>query len=125
MVLAAASDRDEDTLVQGLDELWQRRMVREQGSEAYDFTHGLLREVAYANLSAARRRLLHRRIAQAMTQVYSHDLDAVCGQVAVQCELGGLVEQAVLNYQRAAATAEKIYANAEADPILSTSAGFD
>ena len=114
VVLAAASDRDEDTLVQGLDELWQRRIVREQGSEAYDFTHGLLREVAYANLSAARRRLLHRRIAQAMTQVYSHDLDAVCGQVAVQCELGGLVEQAVLNYQRAAATAEKIYANAEA-----------
>jgi len=36
-VLARASDADEPTLVRWLDELWQRRIVREQGQEAYDF----------------------------------------------------------------------------------------
>ena len=30
-VLAHASGRDEDTLVRDVDELWQRRIVREQG----------------------------------------------------------------------------------------------
>ncbi len=51
-VLARASSMDEDTLVLGLDELWQRRIVREQGSDAYDFSHDKLREQAYASLSA-------------------------------------------------------------------------
>ena len=37
-VLARASDYDEDRLVRGLDELWQRRLVREQGASAYDFS---------------------------------------------------------------------------------------
>jgi len=51
------------------DELWQRRIVRDESSQrvdAYDFTHDKLREVAYDSLSAARRRLIHRRIAEAL-----------------------------------------------------------
>ena len=88
-VLARASDQDDEALVASLDELWQRRIVRERSGDVYDFTHDKLREVAYSSLSAARRRLLHRRIAQALEAEYSHNLDAVTGQVAVHYELAG------------------------------------
>ncbi|MDQ2906956.1 MAG: hypothetical protein M3Y81_25885 [Chloroflexota bacterium] len=33
----------EEVLVRGLDELWQRRIVRERGGDAYDFSHDKLR----------------------------------------------------------------------------------
>lgn len=65
-ILAQAGSGDEDALVGGLDELWQRRIVREQGGDAYDFSHDKLREGAYAALSPARRRLLHRRVFTAL-----------------------------------------------------------
>ena len=49
-VLAVASGQDEDTLVRNLDELWQRKILHERGADAYDFSHGKLREVAYGSL---------------------------------------------------------------------------
>src|SRR5437667_6217728 len=76
-VLAQASTYDEDTLVSGLDELWQRRIVREQGVDGYDFSHDKLREVAYASLSTARKRLLHRHVFEAL-----HTLHAPAAQLA-------------------------------------------
>ncbi len=116
-VLAHASHDDEDTLVGCLDELWQRRIVREQSTgslDAYDFSHDKLREVAYATMSAARRRLLHRRVAEALEAVYANRLDEVSGLVAAHYEQAGDVERAITSYQRAAEVARQVYANAEA-----------
>lgn len=116
-VLARVCDQDENGLVHSLDELWQRRIVHDaagRGSEAYDFTHGKLREVAYNSLSAARRRLLHRRIAEAMEGIYQSQLDTVSGQIATHYEAARLFDQAVLSYQRAAEAARHVYANADA-----------
>ena len=50
----------------GLDELWRRGVVRERGSDAYDFSHDLIREVAYQTLGPARRRRLHLEVASAV-----------------------------------------------------------
>jgi predicted ATPase len=113
-VLAQVSDSDEDTLVRALDELWQRRIVREQGTDAYDFSHDKLRQAAYASLSVARQRLLHRRVAEALEAVYAGDLDSVSGQVAVHYERASQPERAIPYYQRAAEVARRIYANEEA-----------
>jgi predicted ATPase len=113
-VLAQVSDSDEDTLVRALDELWQRRIVREQGADAYDFSHDKLRQAAYASLSAARQRLLHRHVAQALEAVYAGDLDSVSGQVAAHYESAGQPAQAIPYYERAAEVARRIYANEEA-----------
>ncbi len=113
-VLARASAGDEDALVRGLDELWQRRIVREQGGDAYDFSHDKLREEAYTSLSIAHRRLLHRRVAESLAEVYATDLDSVSGQIAAHYERAGLPEQAIPYYQRAGEVAGRIYANAEA-----------
>ena len=65
-VLRAAADLTDEALVRGLDELWLRRIIREQGGGAYDFSHDKIREAAYGQLSVARRRFLHRRVAQAL-----------------------------------------------------------
>ncbi|HYX10372.1 MAG TPA: BTAD domain-containing putative transcriptional regulator, partial [Candidatus Acidoferrum sp.] len=59
-VIRESGTGDEDRLVAGFDELIRRQIVREQGNGAYDFTHDRIREVAYAEPTEARRRLLHR-----------------------------------------------------------------
>jgi hypothetical protein len=117
-VLIQASDDDVDSLVGSLDELWQRRIVREHGTSAYDFSHDKLREVAYAEMSAVRRLTLHRRVARALEEVYAANLDAVSAQVATHYEQGGLAAQAVPYFQLAAGLAQRVYANAEAILLL-------
>jgi DNA-binding SARP family transcriptional activator len=116
-VLARASDQDEGGLVRSLDELCQRRIVVDaagQHSETYDFTHDKLREVAYNSLSAARRRLLHRRIAQALEAVYGQTPNPISAQIAAHYEQAGRLEQAIPYYQDAAESAQRVYANADA-----------
>ncbi len=116
-VLARASGQSEDAVVQGLDELWQRRIVREQGTgtaETYDFSHDKLREQAYNSLSPAHRSLLHRRVAEAFEVVYAEDLGAVGGQIAAHYERARLPELATPYYRRAGEVAMRIYAHTEA-----------
>ena len=110
-VLQQASGDDEEMLVRGLDELWQRRIIREIGTNAYDFTHGKLRDVAYASLSAARKRLLHRRVAEALVSLHADELDSVCAQVATHYQQAGWIEQAIEYYRQAAEAARQVYAN--------------
>src|SRR5258708_4060972 len=60
-LLAKVSGGDEDAIADAIDELWQRCLIQEQSSGAYDFTHGLLRDVCYSDLGPARRRSIHPR----------------------------------------------------------------
>jgi DNA-binding SARP family transcriptional activator/predicted ATPase len=117
-ILARASDYDEDSLVRALDELWQRRIVREQGANAYDFSHDKIREVAYAEVSPMHHQLMHRRVARALETIYAGNSDSISGQVAAHYEQAGLQDQAVQYYQRAAEVAQRIYANEEAISLL-------
>ena len=112
---------DADSAVRALDELWHKRIVREHGANSYDFTHDKLREVAYAEISAPQRRLLHRRVAQALEALHAEDPDAVSGQIASHYERAGMIEQALPFYQRAAAVAQLVYANLDAISLLSRS----
>jgi len=113
-VLRGASDASDDRLVQGLDELWQRRIIREQGEDAYDFSHDKLREILYDNLSEARRRLLHRRVARALERVYPDDGSGMAGRIAAHYERADELREAVEYYRRAAEGAARIQAEEEA-----------
>ena len=117
-LLLAASGRDEDTLINQLDELWQRRIVREQGIDAYDFSHDKLREVAYQTMSRGRRRMLHRQVAQALEAIHVSNLAPVSHQIAVHYERAGLTERAVPFYLIAAENARKVYANRDAKSLI-------
>ncbi len=88
-VLRRASGQDLDTLIDVLDELWRRRVIREQGKSAYDFSHDKLRQVVYSRLSIARRQQLHRQVAEALSIVYAQQSDAVNGQIGWHYEQAG------------------------------------
>lgn len=103
--LVAASNGDEETVINGLDELWQRKLIHEQGANGYDFSHDRIRETAYADLSPMRRKLFHQRIVNMLKIVYAIDTDAVCGELAFHCEQAGLIKEAIPWYQRAAQVA--------------------
>ena len=113
-LLAAAGDGDEAALVRALDELWQQRIIREQGAEAYDFSHDKLRQVAVASLSAARQRLLHGRIIKALETFRSAGREIDDGQLGLHYAAVGLREDAIACWRRAARAAQQIYAHEEA-----------
>ena len=113
-VLSHASDQGEMTVESGLDELWQRQLVRELGAGSYDFAHEGIRAVAYAAIGPTRRRGLHLRVAKAFEELHADDLDARSGGIAAHYEHAGELQGAIRFYRRAAAAAQRIYANDEA-----------
>jgi len=112
-LLTEASDLDAGTVVEAVDELWRRRILREFG-DGYDFSHDLLRDAAYAQVSPPRRWLLHRRVAQSLELLHADDTDLVSAQLAEQYARGGRPGRAVGYYRRAADVAAARFAHAEA-----------
>ncbi len=121
-MLSRASEEPEEALVRGLDELWQRRIVREQGTEAYDFSHEKLRQKALASLSTAHRRLLHRRVAEALANTAADEQKAASSQIAAHYEQAGLPERAIPYYLQAGQVASRLYAQEEALSALQRAA---
>jgi tetratricopeptide (TPR) repeat protein len=112
-LLTEASDLEADTVVRAVDELWRRRILREF-RDGYDFSHDLLRDAAYAQVSPPKRWLLHRRLAQGLELLHANDTDAVSAQLAEQYARGGRPERALAYYRRAAEVASERFAHAEA-----------
>jgi len=113
-VLAHVSDLEEDPIVRALDELWQRQVIRVQEGDRWDFSHDRIREVAYDRIGPARRRLLHRRVAQALEQLFAAGLDEVSASIAAHFEQAGQLARAIHHFERAAAVAVRVSANEEA-----------
>ena len=96
-LLTEASDLDADVVVGAVDELWRRRIVQEF-RDGYDFSHDLLRDAAYGQVSPPKRWLLHRRIAQGLELLHPDGTDQVAAQLAEQYARGGRPERAVAYY---------------------------
>lgn len=119
-ILAQASDLDEDALTGALDELWQRRIVRQtdSGGLAFDFSHDKIRDVAYAEVSPLQRRRLHLRVARALERAPGDAPDAASAQIAWHYEQAGQPAQAAAFYRRAASVAQRVYAYDDAMALL-------
>lgn len=109
-LLVAASGQPEEEALQGLDELCQRLLVQEVKGGIYDFSHDKVREVAYAQLSATRRQLLHRKVGQTLTQHATEDQVAINTQAAAHFEQANSLDQAVRYYIQAATAAADLHA---------------
>src|SRR5437867_1210609 len=72
--VAAVTGRDEDTLLDLLDEAVAAHVLRE-GVEGYAFSHPLIQETLYQGLTAPRRRQLHGRVSKALEARGGADLD--------------------------------------------------
>lgn len=114
----AASGRGEDETIAALEELGARGHILETraaggrpAASAYDFSHDKLRALAYERTSLVRRRLLHRRVAEALAQ---RSRSAPAGVVARHFQLGGEDALAAQHYRLAGDQARALYANTEA-----------
>lgn len=111
--LTLASQEDEVEVHNAVDELWRRRIIRERGA-AYDFTHARIREVAYERISPARRRRLHREIADAMLTVHGNEAGPHSARIARHQEAAGRMRAAVDAHRQAAEHAATVYSLGEA-----------
>jgi DNA-binding SARP family transcriptional activator/tetratricopeptide (TPR) repeat protein len=65
-VLERVTKLDPVALVERVGELEERGVFEPKGSNGYDFTHDLVRDAAYRQLSGPRRRMVHRSIARSL-----------------------------------------------------------
>lgn len=111
--IAAAMDLEEQTIVEGIDELWRRRIIKDQGFR-YDFSHDKLRDVALEMINPARQRQLHRAVAEAIASEHHPNIDPVRAQLAAHYDQAGMVEQAIEAYRKAGSQAVAVSALEEA-----------
>jgi DNA-binding SARP family transcriptional activator/tetratricopeptide (TPR) repeat protein len=112
-LMVSATGIDEHELVDYVDELWRRRIIRDQGA-TYDFSHDKLRAVALEMVSPARRRRLHRAVAEAIAVELHNDIDAASPQLAAHYDQAGMIEPAIDAYRVAGDRAVAVSALEEA-----------
>jgi DNA-binding SARP family transcriptional activator len=112
-LIVTATGMDERELVDYVDELWRRRIIREQVL-TYDFSHDKLRAVALEMVTPARRRQLHRSVAEAIAVERHKDIDAASPQLAAHYDQAGMVEPAIDAYRVAGRRAVAVSALEEA-----------
>jgi DNA-binding SARP family transcriptional activator len=82
-------ERPATDVVDAIDGLERRGILRAAGADRYDFTHSLLRSAAYRRPSEPARRAIHRAIALRLDAL-DRSAGRVPGAVAHHAELGGL-----------------------------------
>lgn len=121
--LREASGRSEEEAVAGLEELMAKGLVEEvrgatgEGALSYDFSHEKLREIVYEETSLARRRLLHRRVAEVMVSRHARgrrESGLLAGQIAQQYRFAGNEQLAAKYFKLAGEHARALYAHAQA-----------
>ena len=113
-----AYDRSEDEVLDAFDKLLSAQLIKEgevgiKGS-SYSFNHDKIREVAYQQMSGARRQQVHRRVGEALEIEYRDNLDEVVSRLAHHFTAGGDREKALKYTIMAGDRARELYANEEA-----------
>jgi len=126
--LCQASGRSEEEAVIALEELLSQRLIKEvrngtgERTLVYDFSHEKLRELVYDESSLARRRLLHRRVAEALVARTrgANESSVFASQIANHYRQAGNESAAAGYFKLAGERAVRLYANAEALAHFST-----
>jgi len=90
----------------------------------YVFTHGLLRDAAYAMQIQARRMELHASAVAALEQLYPDELAHHYGELAYHAEYSGSREKALYYLRHAARTASNLYQNSQAVDYFTRALAF-
>ncbi len=116
-----ASGRSEEEAVVALEELTGKGLVEEvrgagERTPAYDFDHEKLRALVYEETSLARRRLLHRRVAEALARRARRrrETGPLAAQISNHFRLAGQDAEAARYSGLAGEHARELYANREA-----------
>jgi tetratricopeptide (TPR) repeat protein len=109
-LLQHAGGLGEEEAARGVEELTRRRVLYSVG-EGLDFTHDRVREVAYGQLVAPRRKLLHRRVAEALATLHAESLEPHHLALGLHYAAGEVWDKAVVHLRRAGARASERSAN--------------
>ncbi|MCH8814974.1 MAG: protein kinase [Chloroflexi bacterium] len=99
--LKAISGEEEAIFLDLIDEALRAQVIKERGrglDGIYDFTHALIRQTLYGELSTPRRVVLHRQIGESLEGLYSANLEPHFGELAhhfYQAAPGGDVDKAI------------------------------
>ncbi len=115
-LLLAASGRSEEESLPALEGLLGRQLLVEgQAGAFYDFYHHKLRELIYEEMSLVRRRLLHRRVARAMSaRPAAKQSGEMAAPIASHYQAAGLDEQAAVYFRQAGDYACLLFAHRDA-----------
>ena len=84
-VAASVAGLSEDAALNAIDEALDSQLLRPgSASDAFDFTHALIRHTLYSELNPARRTRMHRRIAEEMERTWSEGTSAHAAEIAYQ-----------------------------------------
>ncbi len=108
-LMASASGTNEQEVVDHVDELWRRKIIQDRGFR-YDFSHDKLRAAAVELVNPARRRLLHKAIAEAIAATHRDAAGAVSAQLAAHYDQAGMIEPAIDAYRIAGTEAAALSA---------------
>ena len=97
----------------GVEELLRKHVIYGRG-DRFDFSHDTIREVAFTQISSHRRKALHRRVANALEQLYADDLEPHTAVLANHFHEGQVWDKSVEYLSRAAMQAVTRSANWEA-----------
>jgi DNA-binding SARP family transcriptional activator/uncharacterized protein HemY len=107
-----ASGRSEDEVLAAFERLEVRGFLDEHDDSdpgpRWEFTHDVLRRLAYESTTATRRRIVHRRLAAALRAT------GPSVQVAAHLQEAGLAAEAAAAYFAAGEAAQKLFANRDA-----------
>jgi DNA-binding SARP family transcriptional activator/tetratricopeptide (TPR) repeat protein len=92
-----------------LGDLERRGVLRASGAGAYDFSHDLIRQAAYQQLSEPRRRLCHLQLARVLA-TWPDPEGELAGDLAHHAALGGDAELAARAYLTAAQRSTRLFA---------------
>ncbi|NIN69145.1 MAG: AAA family ATPase, partial [Anaerolineae bacterium] len=121
-LLKTVWDRDEEDVLETLDDLLRHRVI-EEGSGAvgrdYAFTHHKIQEVVYAGMPRRHRQHLHARAGLAMESVYDTEVEELASELAFHFQEGRLHdhtlrEKAISYAVQAGDRAHTLYAHEEA-----------
>ncbi len=122
-LLQAAAGQDVDAVDESLDEWLTRRLVRQYPASSiqqtvsslqYDFNHDKIRTAVYHAAGEVRRRMLHRRVGEALEQLFPGQTAEQVGLLAHHWEQAGEPEKAGGYLLRAGDRARLLYAHEEA-----------
>ena len=118
--LKAISGESEAALLDMWDEALSHQLVAERKGDlsgTYDFTHALIRQTLYGELSTPRRVVLHRQIGQALEELHADNLEGHLSELAhhfYQAAPGGDIDKAIGYATRAGDRAVEQLAHEEA-----------
>jgi DNA-binding SARP family transcriptional activator/DNA-binding transcriptional ArsR family regulator len=109
-LLATGTDLPRRSVLDAVDELLHRGLIRDEGDGHYRIAHDQVRQVVYERIDAGRRIVLHRRVAETLAESDPEDVEAI----GHHFREGGIPDRAASYLLKAGLRAETLNAYATA-----------